>query len=99
MSDDTGLADRLARQARAETLLNDPLLNEAFDRLTGEYTARWRTSPFADAAGREQLYRASIVVEQVRKHLKLMAADGRLAARELEALEGRRTLMQRMGVV
>jgi hypothetical protein len=89
---------RLARQARAEALLNDPMLGEAFTNLKQEYVTRWLATPFADASGREQLYRAAIVVEQVKKHLHLIAQDGKLAQADLAAIEGHRTIRQKMGL-
>lgn len=89
---------RVARQARAEALLRDEMLTGAFDSLKQEYVTRWLASQFTDTAGREKLYQAAIVIEQVRSHLVKIAADGRLAAKELEALEGQRTLKQRLGI-
>jgi hypothetical protein len=42
----------ISRGARAEALIKNELLQEAFKKLEDDYVAAWKTWPAADAAGR-----------------------------------------------
>ena len=85
MSEDK-LQTSVARAARAEALLGNELLQEAFVRLEADYTAAWKTWPAADVAGRERLWQAVNVLGKVKDHLARVVADGRLAQRQLSDL-------------
>jgi hypothetical protein len=76
----------MSRAARAQALLENELLRDAFRRLEDDYVAAWKTWPAADAAGRERLWQAVNVLGRVRDHLARMVADGKLAQRELSDL-------------
>jgi hypothetical protein len=85
MSEDK-LQASIARAARAEALLGNELLQEAFVKLEADYTAAWKTWPAADVAGRERLWQAVNVLVKVKDHLTRVVADGRLAQRQLSDL-------------
>ena len=85
MSEDK-LEASISRAARAQALLGNELLQEAFTKLEGDYTAAWKTWPAADAAGRERLWQAVNVLGKVKDHLARVVADGRLAQRQLSDL-------------
>ncbi len=89
MSEDK-LQSAISRAARAEALLKNELLQEAFKKLEDEYTAAWKTWPAADTAGRERLWQAVNVLGKVRDHLSRVVADGNLAQRELTDLVHKR---------
>ena len=82
MSEDK-LQASISRAARAQALLGNELLQEAFTKLEDDYTAAW---PAADAAGRERLWQAVNVLGKVKDHLTRVVADGRLAQRQLSDL-------------
>jgi hypothetical protein len=95
MSEDQ-LAAALARAARAQALIEDELLGEAFAALEARYVAEWRATQFRDTDARERLWQAVNVLRKVKDHLGRILADGRLAQREIEALAQRR---KRFGIV
>ena len=74
------------RGARAEALLKNELLQEAFRKLEDDYVAAWKNWPAADTAGRERLWQAVNVLGKLRDHLARMVADGKLAQRQLSEL-------------
>jgi hypothetical protein len=85
MSEDK-LQASISRAARAEELLKNELLQEAFSKLENDYTAAWKTWPAADRNGRERLWQAVNVLGKVKDHLTRVVADGRLAQRQLSDL-------------
>ena len=76
----------IARGSRVDALLKNELLQEAFKKLEDDYVAAWKTWPAADAAGRERLWQAVNVLGKVKDHLARVAADGKLAQRQLSEL-------------
>jgi hypothetical protein len=85
MIDDEDKTERaINRGARAEALLRDELLNEAFATLEQSYIQAWRLSPARDNVMREKLWQAVNIVGKVRNHLGKVAADGKLAQADLK---------------
>lgn len=76
----------LDRAARAERLLSDELLTEAFMALEDAYIEHWRNSKVLDADGREKLWQAVQIVGKVRSHLERAINDGKFAAAELNKI-------------
>jgi hypothetical protein len=79
-----------ARQARAEALLANELLQEAFARLEDRYLEEWRVSQFRDTDARERLWQAVNIVGKVKDHLAKIVRDGKLAQREIDQLAQKR---------
>jgi len=77
------LETAISRAARAQALVENELLTEAFDKLDAEYIRAWRVTPVRDVMAREKLWQAVNVVGLVRGHLAKIVADGRLAQAEL----------------
>lgn len=50
------LREEAERKARAEALLRDPLIIEAFETLEKEFVTAWKQSAIADQAARENIY-------------------------------------------
>src|SRR5262249_5998771 len=76
----------IARGARAEALLGNELLQEAFVRLEQDYIDAWKISPARDTDGRERLWQAVNIVAKVRDHIVKVVNDGKLAQRHLNEL-------------
>jgi hypothetical protein len=85
MSEDK-LQTSIARGARAEALLKNELLQEAFVVLERDYIEAWKISPARDADGRERLWQAVNIVGKVRDHIVKVINDGKLSQRHLNDL-------------
>jgi hypothetical protein len=86
MTDEIALQRAAAKAARAQALLQDDILAEAFTSLESAYTGAWRSTTIDDVTGREKLFLAINVVGKVRDHLTVIVNNGKLAARELRDL-------------
>lgn len=75
------------RGARAERLLSDELLTEAFATIEQTYIDAWKASGARDTDARERLWQAFQIVGKVRSHLLAIATDGKLAQKELDEIE------------
>jgi predicted metal-dependent hydrolase len=95
-SDEHKLNAAIARQARAQALIGDELLQEAFGRLEDRYIEEWRVTQFRDTDARERLWQAVNVLAKVKDHLGKIVGDGKLAQREIEQLAQKR---KRFGIV
>ena len=87
----------IARARRAEILLADPLLIEAFDGLKAEYMRRWEECESRDQDKRERLWWAVRVVNEVRNNLDSIVNNGKLAKAEVDATAGVKP--KRFGIV
>jgi hypothetical protein len=76
----------ISRGARAETLLGNDLLQEAFAKLERDYIDAWKIAPARDTDGRERLWQAVNIVAKVRDHLIKVVNDGKLSQRHLNEL-------------
>jgi hypothetical protein len=84
------------RGARAQALLDNELLQEAFARLEERYIAEWRLCQFRDTDARERLWQAVNILGKVKDHLAKIVRDGKLAQREIDQLAQQR---KRFGIV
>jgi hypothetical protein len=89
------LAADLARSARAQALLSNDLLQDAFVRLEERYLEEWRVTQFRDTDARERLWQAINILRKVKDHLATIVAHGSLAQREIDQLAQKR---KRFGV-
>lgn len=99
MSDESVLERAAGRAVRAEALLDDELLKEAFGELEKSYIAAWRATTVDDAAGREKLFLAINIVAKVRDHLAGVIANGKLARAELKELAEAAERRKRFGII
>lgn len=90
MSDEFKLQRDISRQARAEELMRNEMLQEAFATLEVSYIKAWRETLARDTDARERLWQAVQVVGKVRDHIVRVVADGKLAQREIEQLTEKR---------
>jgi hypothetical protein len=99
MTDESKLDRAIARAVRAEALLADELLGEAFRDLEANYTAAWRATTIDDVGAREKLFLAINIVGKVRDHLAAILANGRLAEAELKELAQVSERRKRFGIL
>lgn len=86
MTDDIALHKATAKAARAQELLSDETLAEAFSGLESAYIQAWRSTTIEDVTSREKLFLAINVVGKVRDHLTAIVSNGKLAQAELNHL-------------
>lgn len=87
------------RAQKAQALLDNDMLKEAFETLEREYTkALFLTRPEA-AQSREALYLAVNVVRKVRDQLNSVLNDGALATSELKAIAETAERKKRFGII
>ena len=99
MIDEQALHRDTDRAARAQALLRNELLTEAFASLDAEYIRAWRATHINDTNARERLHQAVQIVGKVKDHLARVIADGRLAQRQLDDLAARPKRFGRFGVM
>lgn len=87
------------KAARAQSLLDDEMLQEAFTSLESAYTAAWRATTIDDVSGREKLFLAINIVGKVRDHLAAVVSNGKLAAKELKDLADTAERKKRFGIL
>lgn len=93
------LSQAAAKAARAQSLLGNELLTEAFEALESAYMAAWRATTIDDVSGREKLFLAINVVGKVQNHLTSVVNNGKLAAAELKQLAETAERRKRFGIV
>jgi hypothetical protein len=97
MSDELKLNAERERGARAEALLRNELLQEAFAVLEKRYVDEWRVTQFRDTDARERLWQAVNIVGKVRDHLATAVNNGKLAQRQLDDIANGRP--KRFGII
>lgn len=71
------------RGQQAKELLENPLLAEAFTGIKTNLLKAWELSPVRDAEGREVIYTAMKLLDQLKGALEKHMTTGRLATQEL----------------
>lgn len=71
-------AQQLNRAARAQELLDNPLLSEALDAWDKEITDAWKNSPLRDAEGREKLRLMLEAAKKFKEHLTKTVETGQV---------------------
>jgi hypothetical protein len=83
MSDELKLANENDRGARAETLLKDDLLQEAFNTLKDQYKNEIFKTSITDDEGRKHLWLSYNTIQKVEEHLQEVMLTGKLANEQL----------------
>ena len=78
------LETQIRQAKRAEVLLNDPLLKQAFEDLLETYKNEIFNTNFADDEKRSSLWMAFNMLEKIRGHLQSIMESGKLAQKDLE---------------
>jgi hypothetical protein len=81
------LREAITNGERARALLEDAVLWDAFDTLKNKYTDAWRTSAPEQSADRERVYYALQGLEMVKRALRVILDNGKVAATILERRE------------
>lgn len=76
--------------SEARDLLENPILVEAFDVLESEYLKAWRQSKPAEQDERERLWLAVAILEEIKRHLRVVVENGVMAKRDIDKLSGRK---------
>ena len=71
---------------RAQVLLNDPLLKQAFEDLLETYKQEIFNTSFTDDNKRRYLWMAYNMLDKIRGHLITIMESGKLAQKDLELL-------------
>ena len=87
MVDEIKLGIARDRGFRAQELLNNSLLNEAFAAIEERYLSEWRSTKVTDQEAREAAWRALKTLDGIRDLLKRYVTDGKIAASDLERFE------------
>ena len=74
---------------RAQVLLNDPLLKQAFEDLLGTYKQEIFNTSFTDDDKRRSLWMAYNMLDKIKGHLITIMESGKLAQKDLELLQKR----------
>ena len=80
------LETQLRRGKRAQALLDDPLLKQAFEDLLETYKDQIFNTNFADDDQRKSLWMAYNMLDKIRGHLQTIMESGKLAQKALELL-------------
>ena len=81
------LHDRQERGSRAEELLRNELMQEAFKVVHAEYVSEWLRTDAKDTQGRERLWQAVRSLGQIELHIRKVARDGKLASKDLATIK------------
>ena len=77
----------IERGQHAKRLLNDPLIREAFETLSGTLHAAWESSPIRDREGQHEIKLMLKLLSDLKGYFDLALSDGELAAQTLKARE------------
>jgi hypothetical protein len=99
MTDEANLNEMATRGMRAQEVLDNELLAEAFTALEASYVSAWRATGVEDVTGREKLFLAINIVGKVRDHLASVVANGKLAEAELRELARVAERRKRFGIL
>ena len=66
------------RESRAQSLIDDELLNEAFDVLKKDLMSRWQQSGSTDLEARESIWLAMRLLEKIHGHLMSIVETGHM---------------------
>jgi len=67
------------RERRAQSLINDPLLNESFDVLKEDLMSRWNHSGSTDLEARESIWLAMRLLDRIHGHINSIVETGHMA--------------------
>ena len=82
----------VARGLRAQAILDDALVGEAFAAIEQECIAEWRRAPARDVEGRERIWLMLKLAERLKAHFDSVVTSGKLAGERIAQLEKARRL-------
>jgi len=69
---------------RANELVMDPILQQAFAELEQKYTMEWKTSKVDEPTKRERAYVAVQMLDDLKTQLQIYVDQGRMAEKQLQ---------------
>lgn len=81
--DEDKLSKAASKAARAQSLLQNELLAEAYAKIEAELISAWINSPPRDNDGRERAWNAVQANRNHRRYLETVVNNGKMAAAEL----------------
>jgi predicted kinase len=99
VTDESKLRQDAARARKADALLNDELLTEAFAKLKEGYLTQWEATTVEQQFLREKYWLAARMVGVVKDHLITVVANGKLASTELKRIEDEAERKKRFGIL
>src|SRR5262249_10343154 len=98
VSEEIVLQRDVTQAGRAQALLDDKVLAEAFTLLEQGYIDAWRATKTDGGPDRERLFLAVNVIGKVREHLHLLVSSGSIARIELERLYAETERKKKLGI-
>jgi hypothetical protein len=93
------LHEDAARAAQAKDLIENELLQSAFDTLKADYIKQWELTTVDQQILREKYWLAARVVGVVKDHLARILENGKLAQAELHAFHEKEEHKRRFGIL
>ena len=81
------LNKQISEGKKAQLLLDEPLMKEAFDYLKTRYREEIFNTSYNDHDQRQVLWMAYNMVEKIKGHLESVMNEGKLASKELDQLQ------------
>lgn len=79
----------IERARLGKALLDNPLFTEILDGLKGSYAEAWLSSRPEDVETRERLYLQSLLVDEVRREIRIAVENGEIAKAIIKRREQR----------
>jgi hypothetical protein len=99
MSDDFKLQQDANRGAKAAALLQNELLNEAYEEIEAALIQKWKSSEPDDTDGRELTWHMLRANTRHKQLLQSHISNGKVAQAELNKLHAEASRKQRYGVI
>jgi len=87
--------EAVLRAEKAEALLRNELLTEAFDYLEQQFIQAWRSSGIGEAEDRERIYQLSQNLEALKGYFQTVISDGKMAQSQIDEVKRRSTFNKR----
>ena len=87
--------DAVLRAEKAEALLRNELLTEAFDYLEQQFIQAWWSSGIGEAEDRERIYQLSQNLEALKGYFQTVISDGKMAQSQIDEVKRRSTFNKR----
>jgi hypothetical protein len=87
--------DAVLRAEKAEALLRNELLTDAFDYLEQQFIQAWRSSGIGEAEDRERIYQLSQNLDALKGYFQTVISDGKMAQSQIDEVKRRSTFNKR----
>ena len=84
------LTSEMERGHKADLLMKNELLQEAFQTLENEFTTAWKQTTHDQVVERDRLYNLCQALDSLKSYLASMAQNGRLAENQLNQIRGKK---------